>query len=238
MQTKYLYSHPLTQSQELIWMGQKMNPNVPLYNVPYAFEINGNISERDFELAMQALIDRTQILRTIFYEENGTVTQKVLTEFSFQLEKLDFTRNPNGPSVKEWLKKKSEINFDFSQPLFDTAILKIDEEKYIWYLNLHHLITDATTAVLIFNLMGDLYKGVQDKNVANAPFPAAYKNFIEFEAEKRSDPNHIKQSNYWKKKVKNFASLPHFYGSKQKVITTQAKRVQIGLGKQRTQKLK
>ncbi|MCK0137087.1 amino acid adenylation domain-containing protein [Arenibacter sp. S6351L] len=238
MQTKYLYSHPLTQSQELIWMGQKMNPNVPLYNVPYAFEINGNISERDFELAMQALIDRTQILRTIFYEENGTVAQKVLTEFSFQLEKLDFTRNPNGPSVKEWLKKKSEINFDFSQPLFDTAILKIDEEKYIWYLNLHHLITDATTAVLIFNLMGDLYKGVQDKNVANAPFPAAYKNFIEFEAEKRSDPNHIKQSNYWKKKVKNFASLPHFYGSKQKVITTQAKRVQIGLGKQRTQKLK
>ena len=44
MQTKYLYSHPLTQSQELIWMGQKMNPNVPLYNVPYAFEINGKIS--------------------------------------------------------------------------------------------------------------------------------------------------------------------------------------------------
>lgn len=238
MQTKYLYSQPLTQSQELIWMGQKMNPNVPLYNVPYAFEINGNISVRDFETAMQALIDRTDILRTIFYEENGKVTQKVLTEFSFQLEILDFTRNSKGPSVKQWLAKKSEINFDFSQPLFDTAILKIDEEKYIWYLNLHHLITDATTAVLIFNLMGDLYKGVQDQNVTNVPFPAAYKNFIEFEAHQRSDPNHIKQSNYWKKKVKNFASTPNFYGSKQKVISTQAKRVKIGLGKQRTQKLK
>ena len=60
MHTKYLHNQPLTQSQKLIWMGQKMNPNVPLYNVPYAFEIKGNISEEVFELAIQALIERTE----------------------------------------------------------------------------------------------------------------------------------------------------------------------------------
>lgn len=238
MHNKYLYSQPLTQSQELIWMGQKINPNVPLYNVPYAFEINGNISEEVFELALQALIDRTEILRTIFYEENGTVTQKVLAEFSFQLKKLDFSRNTNGLSVKEWLEKRSEINFDFSQPLFDTAILKVAEENYIWYLNLHHLITDATTAVLIFNLMADLYKGVQDKNVATIPFPPAYSNFITFEAEKRKGPDHNKYNNYWKEKVKSIATVPQLYGSRQKAKTTRAKRVHIALGKRRTQQLK
>ncbi|MEQ8422259.1 MAG: amino acid adenylation domain-containing protein [Arenibacter algicola] len=237
MHTKYLHNQPLTQSQKLIWMGQKMNPNVPLYNVPYAFEIKGNISEEVFELAIQALIERTEILRTIFLEENGTVTQKVLTGFSFQLEKLDFTRNTNRPSVEQWLEKKSEINFDFSQPLFDTAILKINEEKYIWYLNLHHLITDASTAVLIFNLLADLYKSVQENNMANIPFPPAYSNFIEFEAEKRNGADHDLHTSYWQGKVKSIATVPQLYGSKQKAKTTRAKRVHVALGKERTQKL-
>ncbi|MBC8769908.1 amino acid adenylation domain-containing protein [Arenibacter sp. BSSL-BM3] len=238
MPIKTTKSLPLTKSQQLIWIGQKLNPNVPLYNVPYAFEICGNISDKAFELAIQALIDRTEILRTVFNEKNTTVTQNILSEFAFSLEKFDFTRNVALPSVQDWLQKKSEFPFDFTKPLFDTALLKVEKDKYIWYLNLHHLITDATTTALLFSSMANLYQGVLDKNLSAIPTPPPYSDFIAFEAKKRISPEHIKTTNYWKNKVKDIPTTPQLYGSRQKVETTRTKRVNLALGATRTHKLK
>ena len=36
-------STSLTESQMLIWMGQSISPETPLYNMIFAFEINGGL---------------------------------------------------------------------------------------------------------------------------------------------------------------------------------------------------
>ena len=46
----------LTQSQTLMWIGHKMNPDVPIYNTAYAFDIFGDVNPEHFQQAFQLLI--------------------------------------------------------------------------------------------------------------------------------------------------------------------------------------
>ncbi|MGB0389902.1 MAG: condensation domain-containing protein, partial [Ardenticatenaceae bacterium] len=61
----------LTKRQLLIWMGQKLNPEVPSYNMMMTFTIKGEIQPGRFLEAFQALIDHTDALRTVIEEVNG-----------------------------------------------------------------------------------------------------------------------------------------------------------------------
>ena len=62
----------LTQSQFLIWLGQKLNVDSPLYNMVHTFTINGEISPAIFRQAFQTLIDKSDALRTVIEEIDGT----------------------------------------------------------------------------------------------------------------------------------------------------------------------
>ncbi|MCB0277281.1 MAG: hypothetical protein KDI06_20875, partial [Calditrichaeota bacterium] len=61
----------LTHSQFLIWTGQKLNPDVPLYNMALAFRIRGELDREAFREAFQMLVDRSDALRTVIKEQQG-----------------------------------------------------------------------------------------------------------------------------------------------------------------------
>ena len=61
----------LTQSQFSLWMGQKLNPEVPLYNMVHVFTISGDIDIESFKRAFRKLVENSDALRTVFYEDNN-----------------------------------------------------------------------------------------------------------------------------------------------------------------------
>ena len=58
----------LTESQILIWTGQKLQANEPLYNMVLRFDIEGPIDTQLFQQAFQKLIDSCDALRTVFQD--------------------------------------------------------------------------------------------------------------------------------------------------------------------------
>ena len=61
----------LTEGQKLLWTGSKINPDVPLYNVAFTFDIYGEVDSEIFIRSFQELINLTDTLRTTFVEKNG-----------------------------------------------------------------------------------------------------------------------------------------------------------------------
>ena len=55
----------LTNSQFQIWLGHKLNPKAPLYNMILEFTIFGEIQADAFQNAFQELLDRSDALRTV-----------------------------------------------------------------------------------------------------------------------------------------------------------------------------
>ncbi|MGI9553188.1 MAG: amino acid adenylation domain-containing protein, partial [Aurantibacter sp.] len=228
----------LTQSQSLLWAGQKLNPDVPLYNVPYAFEIFGAIDEPCFKEAFQILIDKVDVLRTIFRENNGVPQQSTLPDFKYELETIRRDKDVDRQETDLWLLNRSKRIFDLSNPLFDSALLDLGENRFIWFLNVHHLITDALSSTIIFETMSKIYGLLKRGEAGEIKERPSYLEYIEYElAEKTSDLNKNARA-HWKQKTSSFGDVPKLYGNKAKQGTTRSRRISVKLGVHRTKRIK
>lgn len=228
----------LTQSQLSIWTGQKLNPNIPLYNMAHSFEISGALNVSNFKQAFQQLVNRADILRTVFFEVESVPFQYVIDEFEYEIELVDFSTEEHPIHIQAWIEKRSQIPFILTKRLFDTVLIKRNENTFVWYLNLHHLITDASTSALLYHSMSTLYSQVSDKSLDINMSLAPFQNYITYENLQRKDPKSKLISHYWSQKLATLKAAPVFYGKNRKENNTQVTRVSLLLGKDRSDNLR
>src|ERR671913_562948 len=103
----------LTQGQLLIWTGQQLSPNVPLYNSPFTFELSGEINVSHFQQAFQILIDKSDAMRTVFESIHDIPQTKLLDSVSYKVELLDFSKTKDSNEhFQTWLDERMKKNFD------------------------------------------------------------------------------------------------------------------------------
>lgn len=228
----------LTRSQYLMWLGQKLNPQVPLYNMIQTFTIEGELQPARFERALQALIASSDALRTAIDEVDGVPQQRVLTTVPVALEFLDFSALPDPePAYRRWVDERSVRLFDLNKPLFDTALMKLGASRCVWYLNQHHLITDGWSGVVVFKRLADFY--TEDEGGLNdVPLLPQYADYVDYERANRESSAFQKANAYWQDRVATPSEPLVFYESAVPKRTARTERIVYDLGLERSQKLK
>lgn len=224
-QPEILYS--LTRSQTSIWLGQKFNPESPLYNVPYAFYIDGEIDELIFARAFQEMINETDALRTVFIEKEGAPYQKFLERLDYDIEVLDIDAQELDFKIENWLQQRSELIFDLKKPLFDSVLIKQSRNNYTWYLNVHHLVTDAASSAILFNRFSDIYKRLKNGEGLRKQKIYSYREYIVYEKKERE--NNADIETYWEKKIGHYKEPISLYGVKKRNQSTSTKSNRIVL---------
>ena len=103
----------LTRNQFMIWFGQKLNGDVPLYNIPMIIKFNGHVEPDHIRNAWRTLVNSSDALRTIVEEdEAGAIRQRVLPSVQWEMEQIDFSREPD-PAAKlsNWLRDRPGLTF-------------------------------------------------------------------------------------------------------------------------------
>ncbi|MEO0768469.1 MAG: AMP-binding protein [Cyanobacteria bacterium J06649_4] len=148
----------LTTAQRMLWLGQKLAPASPLYNMAFVFTLSGEIDVNIFQVAFQALLDRCDALRMVVDETDGMPQRRVLPAFKYRVPLLDFSdRTDPASAVREWAQTQTQQLFTLSERLFDTALIRIAPDCFVWYLNQHHLITDVEAVKQLFEKVSDFY---------------------------------------------------------------------------------
>ncbi|MDN5213750.1 amino acid adenylation domain-containing protein [Fulvivirgaceae bacterium BMA12] len=229
----------LTQSQLLLWTGQKLSPDAPLYNMVLTFDLPGPVDAQRFQQAFQHLMRQSDALRTVFVEEGGIPQQKVLPELDYQLEILDWSANAAAlENEASWLANRNRVKFDLSHRLFDTVLVKKSEHHWMWYLNQHHLITDAWGVSVLYQKMAELYQGLSSDTLEEiSPLPG-FQNYVAYEHESRFVDQNEKSDTYWQEVTTKLPPPPGLYGYTGSPSTTGATRVSIDLGKDRSDRLR
>jgi amino acid adenylation domain-containing protein len=230
----------LTQSQLLFWIGQKLNSGKPLYNMPLVFEFNTSIDIDRFQKAFQLLVDKSDTLRIVFEETNDTPFQKILPPYEVQLQFIDWSQESLADTLyKNWLAEHIIIDFDPAQPLYESALIKFSEDKYIWYLNQHHLITDAWAVSVLYKNMATIYAGLGENTSLSSVSFSSFRDFISFEKKNQFDLKVSGIADYWTKKLEQLPHPPRFYGSEgHEEPTTRSIRVSLDIGLERSEKLR
>ena len=161
--TRWASQSNLIPAQRQLWLGQKLSPNVPLYNMAFLFTFLGEIDVDRFRLAFRLLVQRCDALRMVIEEEGGIPQRRVLAQIDDSISVLNFQSLPD---VRTWAEKQSQILFDLSTKLFDTALIRCGQNKTVWYLNQHHLITDMVSLKRLYEVMSDLYEWCSDESDA------------------------------------------------------------------------
>ncbi|MGI9615683.1 MAG: condensation domain-containing protein, partial [Acidimicrobiales bacterium] len=124
----------------MIWTGQMLDPDVPLYNMAHAFTVETDIDIDAFGRAFTALVAGSDALRTVIQEHDGSPAGRVLTadaalgEAALPYIDLSASQDPDA-AASRWLEQRARLRFDLSERLYDSALIRLGPRRHVWYLN-------------------------------------------------------------------------------------------------------
>jgi amino acid adenylation domain-containing protein len=147
----------LTPRQLWIYAGQRLYPDIVLYDAVYAVTWP-ELQPGRFRQAWQWLLDSCDALRTIVEEINGVPCQRVRTAFQFDIEYIDLYGTDSAvPRLEDWFSQRLKRRVVLAERPFDTALIRTGAQEHVWYLNIHHLVADACAVELLIERLHELY---------------------------------------------------------------------------------
>jgi surfactin family lipopeptide synthetase A len=196
--------YPLSHAQKRLWVLDKIERSKSTYNIPLAVSVSEEIKLDVLQAAFDDLIQRHEVLRTIFIEINGTPYQKLLDTGRVPIQTADFSESENPEAEAfDFLVKEAHRPFTLSGfPLVRLYVISVTPGKHILFLNIHHIICDGWSLDILVN---ELFMGY-GKHLKNDPglaekLPIQYKDYAAWLNQKTADPESQEERNYWLQKL-------------------------------------
>src|SRR4029077_1446763 len=100
--------YPTSFAQQRLWFLDQLEPGTAAYNLVRAFRITGPLDVRALTLAIRAIVQRHEALRTIFKMVEGEARQVVLSNVDVEVPIIDLTYLPPSESEPEALRIAGE----------------------------------------------------------------------------------------------------------------------------------
>jgi amino acid adenylation domain-containing protein len=199
----------LTARQLLVYSGQQLYPGLLLYDAVYSVRWPGLDPQR-FRAAWQALLDSCDVLRTIVEEQDGVPYQRVLPPYRFDVECVDLRNRLNQyeSAIDEWTEQRCRRPLILANSVFDTALVRIADDKYIWFLNVHHIVVDAAAVDLLIHQLTELYAIPSPVPI---DLPSFHEHVKEDRARRRSAEYETARS-YWQRRLQSAPEPIPLYG--------------------------
>jgi amino acid adenylation domain-containing protein/non-ribosomal peptide synthase protein (TIGR01720 family) len=158
MQNLSINGFRLSPQQKCLWLLQQSASTQP-YRAHCAVLIEGNLSTKILEFALQSVVDRYEILRTAFHGlSEMTVPLQVITDNKtpevvyYNLRELE--PEEQDTKIESLFQEASQRTFDFEQgQILDLSLVVLSSEKYVLLLGLPAIHADTAT---LNNLVGEI----------------------------------------------------------------------------------
>lgn len=238
---KDIYTHSnLTKLQMIYWVGQSLRPSSPLFNVIVAFRIPASLDTALFSQAFAAVAAKSDAMRTVIREDGGIPQRVILPEAPQPLILLDFSAEAEPETTfQHWLDRRRATALDLSKCAYDVVLIKLGAESYIWYINQHHVVTDAASVFVTFDLVTKSYlEAIATGSALPVLKLPAFEAYVEFEKAYRSSPRYEKSAVFWRERLSGGLDALRFYGRLTQKKSSKMHRVAFELDVNRSQQLR
>ena len=144
----------LTAMQRSLWASQRLNPTSPLQNMAHLTHIDGSVDPDAVAEAFAAVVEFADVLNTRIIEHGG-VPLVSLDAAAAETDVVSVSRS----EAEAWATARAAVPIDMSVKGHDSAVLVHEDGTCSWYLALHHTVTDATGAAMVFDATSAAYEG-------------------------------------------------------------------------------
>ncbi|WP_406826312.1 amino acid adenylation domain-containing protein [Pedobacter sp. KACC 23697] len=193
--------------QETIWLTQSIYKHSTLYNVGGYALLTGNVNACNLVEAIKEVLSKVDAVKIGYsafndqpYDHNPKFNDLdiAITDFSDQ-------DDADGCCV-DWMNKDMGVAFDPARNMLKVRVLKSAENRFFWYVKVHHLIFDGFSMALFFNHVLNIYKaGISTNQPAGQQELYLYAEYIKDEKSYKLSDEYLKDRDFWKNRLKSIS---------------------------------
>ncbi|MDI1442657.1 myxochelin non-ribosomal peptide synthetase MxcG [Polyangium sp. 6x1] len=198
---------PLSAAQHGIWLGQELDPTLPIYNAGECIEICGPLDPAIFEASLRQTITEAEALHMRLVVAEDGPRQLLAPSLDWPLHRIDVAREADPWAfVDAWMRADLEKPVDLRRgPLFAEALFTAGPERTYWYQRAHHIALDGFGFSLVARRVAELYTArIEGRAGAGAPFGSLLR-VVEEDLAYRASPAYERDRAFW---MQRFADRP------------------------------
>ncbi|MBC9914699.1 non-ribosomal peptide synthetase [Chitinophaga varians] len=182
--------YPLSSAQKRLYFIQMLDKANTSYNIPQVMTLSEDWTREQIQTAFRRLIDRHESFRTSFVMYQHEPVQVIREQVLFNLDQKEIGEEELEAEILNYIKP-----FDLSSDLLlRGCLLRVGGVKNILLLDMHHIIADGTSAVV---LLEDFLALIGDREL---PVPRLqYRDFSEWQNGLIASGAIERQIAYWMK---------------------------------------
>lgn len=211
----------LSFAQQRLWFIDKLQGSSSQYNMSAAFEINGQFDVTVASRALTVIIERHEVLRSVYRHENGETLQVINEPIDFVIEQHDLSQNQQRQTLlSELLSQNAEKSFDLSQDLMVRACYinlfnetqpdaKMTTNNGVLFFNMHHIASDGWSIEVLIKEFVLLYKDLVQGGTANVlpPLDIQYSDYAIWQKSWLRGEILAKHQQYWQSQLVDLPSV-------------------------------
>lgn len=230
----YIGEVPLSLNQKRLWIEQMLQED-SAYNEVSAWKLKGVLYVETLHYCIQQIVDRHEILRTIFSVENEEPVQQVVDKVDVSILETDLSRMSKikkQEAIKNaWIKESTHVYELDELPLFRLVLMKLDINEYVLIFAAHHIIFDGWSNSIFTQELAALYKNrISGSSTTLPPLDIQYADFAIWQLNNIQQADIDQQLEFWKAElealpssmdlgvIKQRPEKPNFKGSHKLVV--------------------
>ncbi|MEV5975417.1 amino acid adenylation domain-containing protein [Streptomyces sp. NPDC052114] len=195
---------PLSFAQEQQWfINRSQDASDGTYNTPMAFRLSGRLNEAALQGALNDLVERHEVLRTVIPETDGVPSLRVLDAATGA--PVLRTRTVSEAKLAEALAAEADLGFDLrSEAPLRARLFALGVDEWVLMLVFHHIVFDGWSIGPMLTDLASSYRARCDGRVPRrTPLPVQYADFAAWQREllgAADDPDSLaaQQLSFWR----------------------------------------
>ena len=206
--------YPLSFAQQRLWFIDQLEDQSSEYNIPVAFGLKGALDVEALQGALDAIVARHAVLRTVFRLKDGEAAQVVRPFEPVAIRRIDLTGlDPAAQSgqVRALTTEEAGRRFDLSWDLMlRCTLIALAEQSHVVLFTMHHIASDGTSMGVLIGEFVRLYEALRagrPEEAALAPLPIQYADFACWQRESSHGGLLEKELGYWRARLDGAPTL-------------------------------
>ncbi|GCE27613.1 hypothetical protein KDA_30970 [Dictyobacter alpinus] len=197
---------PLSFAQERLWFLHQLAPQSDAYNIPVAFHLRGPVDHEALTDSLNMIIARHEVLRTLFRTIGGVPVQTIVPQLSISLVRHEVSAESADERMAQAIQlvsREAHIPFDLVQgPLLRATLVQVGEQEHVFFVNMHHSITDGWSLGVLCHELGAYYRALTAGVEPDLPpLPLQYADYAVWQRQWLQGAMLHSQLEYWKKQL-------------------------------------
>lgn len=205
-----VYVFPTSYAQQRLWFLNQLVPQNPFYNVDVAVRLEAPLDVAGLQYAIDEVVRRHEILRTTFREVDGQPYQVVAERLHVPVRTVELTSAADKDAASAQLvSAQAQQPFDLrSGPLLRVLLVRLSDCDQIFFLSLHHIVSDGWSMQVLFRELNELYSAYVCGTAPQLPELAIqYADFAVWQREWLKGERYDEQLRFWKTKLRDLPTL-------------------------------